>query len=121
MKFEVINSNGHVVMNTDMIECVPALDELNAMSNAGYRYKVDGKIVAKSKVIEAVGGSKPIASSVYSSSKSGTHVEGVRCIETGVIYKNKVEAGKALGMSDSAVYDSIKLKKKVKGYSFEMV
>ena len=69
MKFEVINSNGHVVMNTDMIECVPALDELNAMSNAGYRYKVDGKIVAKSKVIEAIGGSKPIASSVYSSSK----------------------------------------------------
>lgn len=127
MKFEVINSNGQVVMQTESIECVPTPDELDAISSAGYRYKVDGKIVAKSKVLEAVGGSKSTASSVSKDVKSsGTATQtkltkGVRCIETGTIYRNKVEAGKALGMSDSSVYDSIRLKKKVKGYSFEIV
>ena len=123
MKFDVINKDGQVVMTTDSIECVPTPDELDAMSSAGYRYKVDGKIVAKSKVLEAVGNKSTasVVSKQTSSSGTATLTKGVRCIETGAIYRNKVEAGKALGMSDSSVYDSIRLKKKVKGYSFEMV
>ena len=30
MKFEVINSNGQVVMQTESIECVPTPDELDS-------------------------------------------------------------------------------------------
>lgn len=119
MKFEVINSDGQVVMQTTSNECVPTLDELESMSSAGYRYKVDGKIIGKTRVMEAVGRSKLTASSINTASKKSG--KQVRCIETGDIYSSKVEAGKAFGISDSSVYDSIRLNKKVKGYSFELV
>lgn len=127
MKFEVVNKDGQVVMWTEDAECVPTPDELDSMTSAGYRYKVDGKVVAKSNVMKAVGGDKPAASSISKEVKlSGTDTQlkltkGVRCIETGQIYRNRVEAGRAYGISDSSVGDSIRFKKKVKGYSFEVV
>lgn len=127
MKFEVVNKDGQVVMWTEDAECVPTPDELDSMTSAGYRYKVDGKVVAKSNVMKAVGGDKPAASSISKEVKlSGTDThpkltKGVRCIETGQVYRNRVEAGRAYGISDSSVGDSIRLKKKVKGYSFEVV
>lgn len=129
MKFEVVNKDGQVVMWTEDAECVPTPDELDSMTSAGYRYKVDGKVVAKSNVMKAVGGDKPAASSISTSKEvkpSGTDTQpklakGVRCIETGQVYRNRVEAGKAYGISDSSVGDSIRFKKKVKGYSFEVV
>lgn len=127
MKFEVVNKDGQVVMWTEDVECVPTPDELDSMTSAGYRYKVDGKVVAKSNVMRAVGGDKLAASFISKEVKpSGTDTQpkltkGVRCIETGQIYRNRVEAGKAYGISDSSVGDSIRFKKKVKGYSFEVV
>lgn len=54
MKFEVINSNGHVVMWTESLQCIPTPEELALMSMAGYRYKVDAKLTAYNKVEDAV-------------------------------------------------------------------
>lgn len=69
MRYEVIDTSGQVVFWTEHIECVPSSDQLDAMTSAGYRHKVDGKIVAKSKVIEAVGADKPAASVVSDTQK----------------------------------------------------
>lgn len=62
MKFEVVNRDGQVVMWTDSVDCIPAPNELDVMTSAGYRYKIDGKIVSKSKITETVGVSKPTVS-----------------------------------------------------------
>ena len=123
MKFEVKNKNGQGVMCTEDSTCIPTSDELEAMTAAGYRYKIDGKVVAKSNVSKTAGVSKPAVavSGKVAIKSSEAIVHGVRCIENNTIYRNRVEAGKALGISDSSVGDSIRLKKKVKGYSFEIV
>lgn len=73
MKFEVINNNGQVVMWTDSIECIPTPDELDSMTSAGYHYKIDGKVVAKNKIHEAVGSTMSAASVVSKDSQKVTH------------------------------------------------
>lgn len=52
MKFEVINDKGVAVMQTGSESCVPNEDELVIMNRAGYRFKVDGKIVTMKKLKE---------------------------------------------------------------------
>lgn len=55
MKYEVINANGQVVMWTESVECIPVLESLKAMSDANYRHKVNGIILAYNKVDEVIG------------------------------------------------------------------
>lgn len=69
MKFEVININGQVVMNTEYKACVPITEEIKTMSGAGYRFKVDGKFVALNKVNEAVGRTLSTASKMCTHKK----------------------------------------------------
>lgn len=52
MTFQIINDKGQVVMTTTSINCGPNEDTLESMSKAGYKFKVDDKLVAKKKAIE---------------------------------------------------------------------
>ena len=54
MKFEVINPFGKPVMTTEYKECVPDKEQINAMLKAGYKLKLNGKILNKKEVIEFV-------------------------------------------------------------------
>lgn len=52
MKFEVLNSKQKVVMHTTDISCIPSKDTLNAMLNAGYKFKLDDKAITIKKLNE---------------------------------------------------------------------
>lgn len=56
MKFEVLNSKQKVVMYTTDISCIPNKDTLNAMLNAGYKFKLDGEILSKKAISEFIKG-----------------------------------------------------------------
>lgn len=73
MRYETINTAGQVVFWTEYSECVPSSDKLSAMTSAGYRHKVDGKIIAASNVLKAVGVDKPAAFNVHKDQNDGKH------------------------------------------------
>lgn len=50
MHFEVINDKGKIVMQTQFVSCIPNKECMSAMSKAGYRFKVDGKITTTKKL-----------------------------------------------------------------------
>ena len=52
MKFEVVNDKSRVVMHTEYISCIPPKDILNSMSDSGYKFKLDGKIISIKKLNE---------------------------------------------------------------------
>ena len=52
MKFEVVNDKGQVVMTTTFASCIPDKDILKSMSESGYKFRIDGKVVAKKKLLE---------------------------------------------------------------------
>ena len=52
MKFEVVNDKNKTMYYTHSIKGIPSKEFLNSMSNAGYKFKIDGKIASKKKVEE---------------------------------------------------------------------
>ena len=52
MKFEVINDKNKTMYYTYNIKCIPNKEFLTSISNAGYKFKIDGKIASKKKVEE---------------------------------------------------------------------
>ena len=52
MKFEVINDKNKTVYYTFKIKDIPRKNDLASISNAGYKFKIDGKIASKKKVEE---------------------------------------------------------------------
>lgn len=52
MRFEVVNSGGETVMQTEYTGCIPDQTVLDAMYKSGYRFKLDGKAASKKKVEE---------------------------------------------------------------------
>lgn len=54
MRFEVVNTSGKVVFRTEYTECIPDSDQIDAMTSAGYKCKIDGSTCTKSKVKEIV-------------------------------------------------------------------
>lgn len=52
MKFEVVNDKGVAVMQTEMKSCIPDEEQLSYMSKAGYKFKLEGKIVTLKKIKE---------------------------------------------------------------------
>lgn len=52
MKFEILNDNGSVVFNTTDDECLPTIKEIDSMVKAKYKFKLDGKLISKNKLIE---------------------------------------------------------------------
>lgn len=59
MKFEVINQFGTTVMWCNEYSCIPNPAELKSMSDAGYRFKVDNKIIICSKLIDMLEAAEP--------------------------------------------------------------
>lgn len=58
MKFEVINDKNKVVMHTEHLSCIPDKDTLNSMSKAGYKFKLDGKMLSNKALNELIKGEK---------------------------------------------------------------
>lgn len=54
MKFEVVNNQGETVMYTFHVSCLPTLRQVKSMTKSGYKFKIDGKIVSKSKVEQLI-------------------------------------------------------------------
>lgn len=52
MRFEVINLFNKTVMHTKHISCIPKNMQLESMSKVGYRFKLNNKIISKTKLIE---------------------------------------------------------------------
>ena len=58
MKFEIINDKNKVVMHTSSPSCIPDKDTLMSMLSAGYKFKLDGKILSKKALNELAKGEK---------------------------------------------------------------
>lgn len=52
MKFQALNDKGVCVMETCYANCIPEDEQLFLMSKAGYKFKIDGKIISAKKVKE---------------------------------------------------------------------
>jgi len=52
MKFEVIGPDGNHRIAMHEESCLPTKDEIQSMANAGFKFKLDGKVIAKSKALE---------------------------------------------------------------------
>lgn len=63
MKFEVIDQHSKVLMHTEHPEAVYSENELKEMAGAGYRFRLDGKIVSAGYIMNVLS---------YKPSTSGT-------------------------------------------------
>ncbi|MBS7360332.1 MAG: hypothetical protein KIG53_06990 [Oscillospiraceae bacterium] len=54
MKFEVVNFDGETVFNTKSKRCIPQRHQIESMLKAGYKIKIDGKVVSKKKLFEII-------------------------------------------------------------------
>lgn len=54
MKFEVINDKNKVVMNTTDVSCIPPKEILHSMAGAGYKFKLNDKLITIKKIIEQI-------------------------------------------------------------------
>lgn len=52
MKFEVVNMMDKTVMNCSDKKYIPDSDTLSSMSKAGYKFKLDGKLINLKKAKE---------------------------------------------------------------------
>ena len=52
MRFEVINSESTTLMQTTTWLCIPDKPMLTSMAKAGYRFKLDGRIITPKKLDE---------------------------------------------------------------------
>lgn len=48
--FQVINQAGKVVMYTDHQECLPDEVQLTELASAGYKFRLNGKVVSSTKM-----------------------------------------------------------------------
>ena len=117
MTFQIFNSAGNCVLVTEYESCIP-YEDLDAMSKAGYKFKIDGKAVPKNAILSTVKCSIDNTSVPQISHK---YSRQVRCIDTGKIYKNQSEAAKDLSIDPAQVSDSIKTGRPRSGYTFERV
>ena len=52
MLFEVYNEKGIRLFYTSSKECLPPKEQINLMSQVGYKFKLDGKAMTSKKLIE---------------------------------------------------------------------
>ena len=138
MKFEVINSNGRCMQSTECEECVP-YGVLDSLASHGYKFRVDGKIVPKSRVKSAIDASLGNPSTTddnveilsvdlaESDDKTGNADIVIRsgssviCVEDGLTFTSQSEAAKHYGISAMSVSKAVKTGKSVKGHTFKRV
>lgn len=122
MLFEVLRSDGTVVMHTSEESCIP-VDDLDNMAAAGYKFRRDGKIVTVATIRRNASISpcdKPIESSLTTVSRP-RKVRPVYCIETDTMYSSMSAAGRALGIDPAAISYAIQVSRPTtSGYSFSL-
>lgn len=59
MKFEVTDQSGRVIMHSESAEVLYTAEELQEISGAGYRFRVNGKAVSLNKLLSVDAKSKP--------------------------------------------------------------
>lgn len=52
MHFEIINDKNKTMMSTESATCIPDKNMLDSISRAGYRFKLNGKIITIKKLNE---------------------------------------------------------------------
>ncbi len=52
MKFEAIDIKGDTIFNTTQKSCIPDKPQIESMCSVGYKFKIDGKIISKKKLLE---------------------------------------------------------------------
>lgn len=52
MKFEVVNDKNKIVYYTHKEKDIPNKEYLKSMINAGYKFKIDGRVASKKKAEE---------------------------------------------------------------------
>ena len=109
-------------MWTRFVEAVPEQSEIEAMAKSGHKFRINGKWVAKSNVWPTIKSLniEGAAPSIVKSNNTRS-VKKIKCIETGDVYKNMTEAGKAMGIDPAYISDAVRLNKPAKGYHFERV
>ena len=62
MEFEVLNDRGQVLMTTSATVCIPNKTTIEFMIKAGYKFRIDGKLVSKKKIdaVRSVGNNDKI-------------------------------------------------------------
>ena len=54
MKYEVLNINNQVMFFTFSEKCIHSKQEIEIMSKAGYKFRLDDKNISKSKLLEEI-------------------------------------------------------------------
>ena len=137
MKFEVIKDNS-CYYSTTYIECIPTW-QLKAMKDAGYKFRVDGKISTLSSVLSMCGScitslhvprrlvhaapAEPmILTKVKSDNQKSRKIRPIRCNQNGQTYKTMSEAGRALNIDPAAISYSLKVNRPTtSGYTFSFI
>lgn len=127
MKFEVYRPNGEPGgMVTYHPSCIP-YSQIDSLARAGYRFRVDGKVVSKNNIRTAVEASQTCNATNPKHAVSRTAVNSnrnnvqIRCITNGKVYNTQSAAAKDLGIDPAQVSDSIKTGRPRSGYRFERV
>lgn len=137
MKFEVIKDNS-CYYSTTYIECIPTW-QLKAMKDAGYKFRVDGKISTLSSVLSMCGScitsphvprrlvhaapaERMILTKVRSDNQKSRKIRPIRCNQNGQTYKTMSEAGRALNIDPAAISYSLKVNRPTtSGYTFSFI
>lgn len=118
MKFEVLRSSDNsMVMQTTSRECID-VNEIDVLASAGYKFRVDGKIVSK-QTAKMYASAEPTEAVVLKEESTEDKVRIVRCVTTGETFKNQSLAAKAYSIDPAQVSDSIKTGRPRSGYVFE--
>lgn len=128
MKFEAVGPDGKVKATTHYIECIE-IDTIDCRARAGYKFKLDGKIVSptslKAFINNAIGTAASSDATLTPSATIGDNtkrsVKSIICINNGKTYKNMSEAGRDLGIDSALISYSLKVGRPTKGYSFAFV
>lgn len=103
-------------------------EQLNSMASAGYKFKVDNKLVSLSKILQQSNNKVSQPCDNYQPAVPITNKEAskdktvmIRCIETGDMFDKQSEAAKFFKIDPAAVSDSLKTGRKRAGYTFDRV
>lgn len=140
MLFEIFDRQGCRMEHTENLSCIVDSYEkgnLQSMNGNGYKFKLDGKLVSLSKLVETLNlksnnriipnESKKLfepntIANTSNDNKSKRKVRKIRCITNNTTYKNMSACAKDLDIDPAAIsYVMQKGTNKYKEYKFEFV
>lgn len=120
MLFEVLRaSDNSVVMYTTSTSCV-TVEDIDVLSCAGYKFRVDNKIVSKQSA-KLYASAEVHSDDISVDDSKRIPTKYVRCVTTGEVFKNQSLAAKAYKIDPAQVSDSIKTGRVRSGYLFDYI